>query len=97
MTLGEASINPRLVNKVHEGRPHILDRIKNGEYTYIVNTAEGRQAIQDSKQLRRGALQHKVAYTTTLHAAFATCMAISVDATANVNSVQELHHKVKHR
>ena len=78
VTLGEASINPRLVNKVHEGRPHILDRIKNGEYTYIVNTAEGRQAIEDSKQLRRGALQHKVAYTTTLHAAFATCMAISV-------------------
>ena len=97
VTLGEASINPRLVNKVHEGRPHILDRIKNGEYTYIVNTAEGRQAIEDSKQLRRGALQHKVAYTTTLHAAFATCMAISVDATANVNSVQELHQKVKNR
>lgn len=97
VTLGEASINPRLVNKVHEGRPHILDRIKNGEYTYIVNTAEGRQAIEDSKQLRRGALQHKVAYTTTLHAAFATCMAISVDATANVNSVQELHQRVKNR
>lgn len=97
VTLGEASINPRLVNKVHEGRPHILDRIKNGEYTYIVNTAEGRQAIEDSKQLRRGALQHKVAYTTTLHAAFATCMAISVDATANVNSVQELHEKVNNR
>ena len=97
VTLGEASINPRLVNKVHEGRPHILDRIKNGEYTYIVNTAEGRQAIEDSKQLRRGAWQHKVAYTTTLHAAFATCMAISVDATANVNSVQELHEKVNNR
>ncbi|HDX9010701.1 TPA: ATP-grasp domain-containing protein, partial [Aeromonas dhakensis] len=95
VTLGEASINPRLVNKVHEGRPHILDRIKNGEYTYIVNTAEGRRAIEDSKQLRRGALQHKVAYTTTLHAAFATCMAITVDATANVSSVQELHQKVE--
>ncbi|SIP93405.1 carbamoyl-phosphate synthase large subunit [Aeromonas sp. RU39B] len=94
VTLGEASINPRLVNKVHEGRPHILDRIKNGEYTYIVNTAEGRQAIADSKQLRRGALQHKVAYTTTLNAAFAACMAITVDATAQVNSVQELHRKI---
>ncbi|MDM5151711.1 carbamoyl-phosphate synthase large subunit [Aeromonas salmonicida] len=97
VALGEASINPRLVNKVHEGRPHILDRIKNGEYTYIVNTAEGRVAIQDSKQLRRAALQHKVAYTTTMNEAFATCMAISMDATANVNSVQELHQKVKNR
>lgn len=70
--LGEAGINPRLVNKVHEGRPHILDRIKNGEYTYIVNTTEGRQAIEDSRQLRRGALRYKVDYTTTLNAAFAT-------------------------
>lgn len=93
--LGEASINPRLVNKVHEGRPHILDRIKSGEYTYIVNTAEGRQAIQDSKQLRRGALQHKVSYTTTLNAAFACCMAMPVDETASVSSVQELHARVK--
>ncbi|MBP8173990.1 MAG: carbamoyl-phosphate synthase large subunit, partial [Aeromonadaceae bacterium] len=93
--LGEASINPRLVNKVHEGRPHILDRIKSGEYTYIVNTAEGRQAIEDSKQLRRGALQHKVAYTTTLNAAFACCMAMPVDETASVSSVQELHARVK--
>ena len=92
--LGEASINPRLVNKVHEGRPHILDRIKSGEYTYIVNTAEGRQAIQDSKQLRRGALQHKVSYTTTLNAAFACCMAMPVDETASVSSVQELHARV---
>ena len=47
IVLGEAGINPRLVNKVHEGRPHIQDRIKNGEYTYIINTTAGRQAIED--------------------------------------------------
>ncbi|MEQ4794980.1 carbamoyl phosphate synthase large subunit, partial [Klebsiella variicola subsp. variicola] len=41
IVLGEAGINPRLVNKVHEGRPHIEDRIKNGEYDYIVNTTSG--------------------------------------------------------
>ncbi|WP_456296715.1 carbamoyl-phosphate synthase large subunit [Vibrio sp. AK197] len=93
--LGEAGINPRLVNKVHEGRPHILDRIKNNEYTYIVNTAAGRQAIEDSKVLRRGALAEKVNYTTTLNAAFATCMAHTSDATASVMSVQELHAKVQ--
>ncbi|WP_076412845.1 carbamoyl-phosphate synthase large subunit [Shewanella sp. UCD-KL12] len=93
--LGEAGINPRLVNKVHEGRPHILDRIKNGEYTYIVNTTEGRQAIEDSRQLRRGALRYKVDYTTTLNAAFATCMAHAADDRTTVTSVQELHKKIK--
>lgn len=89
--LGEAGINPRLVNKVHEGRPHILDRIKNGEYSYIVNTTEGRQAIEDSKVLRRGALAAKVNYTTTLNAAFATCMALTAADTTKVNPVQSLH------
>jgi len=92
--LGEAGINPRLVNKVHEGRPHILDRIKNGEYTYIVNTTEGRKAIEDSRQLRRGALRYKVNYTTTLNAAFATCMAHAADDRSNVASVQELHKRI---
>ncbi|KNC65151.1 hypothetical protein AC626_24905 [Pseudoalteromonas rubra] len=51
--LEDAGIEVRRVNKVFEGRPHILDRIKNGEYSYIVNTTEGRQAIEDSKVLRR--------------------------------------------
>lgn len=92
--LGEAGINPRLVNKVKEGRPHILDRIKNGEYSYIVNTTEGRQAIEDSKMLRRGALQYKVNYTTTLNGAFASCMAHDADAAQTVRSVQELHAKL---
>ncbi|MGO2509359.1 MAG: carbamoyl-phosphate synthase large subunit [Vibrio hibernica] len=95
VVLGEAGINPRLVNKVHEGRPHILDRIKNNEYTYIVNTAAGRQAIEDSKLLRRGALQEKVNYTTTLNAAFATCMAHSEDNRSTVTSIQELHEQVR--
>ncbi|MBY5992689.1 carbamoyl-phosphate synthase large subunit [Ferrimonas balearica] len=95
VALGEAGINPRLVNKVHEGRPHILDRIKNGEYSYIVNTTEGRQAIEDSRQLRRGALQHKVNYTTTMNAAFASCMAHTADDRSNVASVQELHKRSK--
>ncbi len=94
VVLGEAGINPRLVNKVHEGRPHILDRIKNGEYTYIVNTTEGRQTIEDSRQLRRGALRYKVSYTTTMNAAFATCMAHAADDRTNVTSVQELHQRI---
>jgi len=94
VVLGEAGINPRLVNKVSEGRPHILDRITNGEYAYIINTTEGRQAITDSRKLRAGALRYKVSYTTTMNAALATCDAILADDRATVTSVQELHAKI---
>ncbi len=93
--LTEANIECGRVNKVFEGRPHMLDRIKNGEYSYVVNTTEGRQAIEDSKVLRRGALRYKANYTTTMNAAFATCQAHSVDSRSNVNSVQELHKRLK--
>ncbi|WP_394175952.1 carbamoyl-phosphate synthase large subunit [Thalassotalea litorea] len=93
VVLGEADVQVRLVNKVHEGRPHILDRIKNGEYSYIINTTEGRKAIEDSKQLRGGALRYKVNYTTTLNAAFAACMAHAADDRNKVTSIQELHKR----
>ncbi|QUM75479.1 carbamoyl-phosphate synthase large subunit [Moritella sp. 24] len=95
VALGEEGINLRLVNKVHEGRPHILDRIKNGEYSYIINTTEGRVAIEDSRQLRAAALRYKVNYTTTMNAAFATCQAHSADDRGTVRSVQELHTRIK--
>ncbi|MDN6682217.1 MAG: carbamoyl-phosphate synthase large subunit, partial [Enterobacterales bacterium] len=95
IVLGEAGINPRLVNKVHEGRPHIQDRIKNGEYSYIVNTTAGRQAIEDSKLIRRSALQYKVHYDTTLNGGFATAMALNSDPTEQVTSVQEMHARLK--
>ncbi|SQD78602.1 carbamoyl-phosphate synthase large subunit [Moritella yayanosii] len=95
VALGEEGINLRLVNKVHEGRPHILDRIKNGEYSYIINTTEGRVAIEDSRQLRAAALRYKVNYTTTMNAAFATCQAHSADARGTVRSIQELHTRIK--
>ncbi|MGO3857785.1 MAG: carbamoyl-phosphate synthase large subunit [Neisseriaceae bacterium] len=91
IVLGEAGINPRLVNKVHEGRPHIQDRIKNGEYTYVVNTTEGRQAIEDSKLIRRSALRYRVHYDTTLNGAFATTRAFDANPMAAVISVQEMH------
>lgn len=94
IVLGEAGINPRLVNKVHEGRPHIEDRIKNGEYDYIVNTTSGRQAIEDSKIIRRSALRYKVHYDTTLNGGFATTLSLTADPTASVISVQEMHKKI---
>ncbi|MXP67165.1 carbamoyl-phosphate synthase large subunit [Pantoea sp. Aalb] len=94
IVLGEAGINPRLVNKVHEGRPHIQDRIKNGEYTYIVNTTAGRQAIEDSKLIRRSALKYKVHYDTTLNGSFATTMALKIDPIKKVISLQKLHAQI---
>ncbi|WP_109401334.1 carbamoyl-phosphate synthase large subunit [Proteus terrae] len=94
IVLGEAGINPRLVNKVNEGRPHIEDRIKNGEYDYIVNTTSGRQAIEDSKIIRRSALRYKVHYDTTLNGGFATTLSLTADPTASVISVQEMHKKI---
>jgi carbamoyl-phosphate synthase large subunit len=93
--LADAGIEARLVKKVQEGRPHILDSIKNGEYTYIINTTEGRQAISDSRQIRRGALQAKVNYTTTLNGAFASCEGHTADDRGSVISVQELHQRIK--
>ncbi|WP_253307003.1 carbamoyl-phosphate synthase large subunit [unidentified bacterial endosymbiont] len=94
VVLGEAEINPRLVNKVHEGRPHLQDRIKNGEYTYIVNTTAGRQAISDSKLIRKTAVQYKVPYDTTLNGAFATVQAMQTDPISQVVSLQERHQQI---
>ncbi|MFV1982114.1 MAG: carbamoyl-phosphate synthase large subunit [Thiohalomonadales bacterium] len=72
----EAGLECKTVNKVLEGRPHIVDMIKNKEINFIVNTTEGRQAIADSATIRSKALQHKVTYTTTLAGGDAFCVAI---------------------
>ncbi|MBT1065281.1 carbamoyl-phosphate synthase large subunit [Bowmanella sp. Y26] len=90
----EAGLECAVVNKLSEGRPNIVDAIKNGEYCYIINTTEGRQAINDSVYIRREALLNKVAYTTTMNAAFATMHAQEADDRARVSSVQELHERV---
>ncbi len=79
------------VNKVFEGRPHIVDIIKNNEISFIVNTTEGAKAILDSAAIRRAALQHKVSYTTTIAGAEATCLALRHGAPLAVNRLQELH------
>jgi carbamoyl-phosphate synthase large subunit len=79
------------VNKVLEGRPHIVDMIKNGEVSFIVNTTEGAQAIADSAEIRRTALQHKVSYTTTIAGAEATCLALKQLDAVGVNRLQELY------
>ena len=68
----------RRANKVREGRPHIVDMIKNGEIDLIVNTTEGKQAIMESLSIRAEAVRRGVTYYTTLGAAVATCRQLSI-------------------
>ena len=89
--ISEAGLEVTPVNKVLEGRPHIVDMIKNGEIDLIVNTTEGKQAIRDSFTIRRSALQRKTVYTTTITAALAVCQAISLDTGIQVRRLQDLH------
>ncbi len=64
------------VNKVAEGRPHIVDAIRNGGVQLVFNTTEGAIALADSRSLRRAALLHKVPYYTTLSGAVAAAQEI---------------------
>jgi carbamoyl-phosphate synthase large subunit len=82
------------VNKVLEGRPHIVDSIKNGEIVYIVNTTEGKQAIADSFSIRREALQHRVTYSTTVAGARALVHSLDFRGDGEVHSLQELHKEL---
>jgi carbamoyl-phosphate synthase large subunit len=89
--LEEANLKVEYINKVMEGRPHIVDAIKNGEIDLIVNTTEGRRAIADSAQIRQSALQKKIAYSTTLAGGDATARAIRFGADKTVRRLQDLH------
>ncbi|WP_346796425.1 carbamoyl-phosphate synthase large subunit [Halomonas sp. Bachu 37] len=89
--LEAAGLEVEHVNKVYEGRPHIVDLLKNDEIAYIVNTTEGRQAINDSSVIRRTALARKVPYATTLAGANAVCMALEYGSEITVRRLQELH------
>ena len=84
------------INKVIEGRPHIVDLIKNGEIAYIVNTTEGRQAIADSFSIRREALQARVTYSTTVSGAHALLHSLDHRSAGDVLSLQELHRELPH-
>jgi carbamoyl-phosphate synthase large subunit len=89
--LRDAGIDVQRVNKVREGRPHIVDAIKNGQVQLIINTTEGRKAIADSAQIRQSALQTKVTYTTTLAGGEAFCRAIKFGPERTVRRLQDLH------
>ncbi|KTD50213.1 carbamoyl-phosphate synthase large subunit [Legionella quinlivanii] len=91
LVLHAAGIDCRRVYKVAEGRPHVVDFIKNNEIDFIVNTTEGKQAAADSFAIRRNALQHKVSYTTTLSGAEAACLAMKYEDRETVTRLQDLH------
>jgi carbamoyl-phosphate synthase large subunit len=92
--LASAGVSCRRANKVREGRPHIVDMIKNGEIDFIVNTTEGKQAIVESRSIRAEAVRRGVTYYTTLGAAVATCHAIEHLDDSDVNRLQDLHNEV---
>ena len=89
-----ADIPCEAVNKVAEGRPHIVDMIKNGEVHFIINTTSGKRAVSDSSQIRRAALQHKLTYTTTITGAHVTAMALQQIDQDGVNNLQDLHKEL---
>ena len=89
--LSEAGVRCRRSNKVSEGRPHLVDMIKNDEITLIVNTTEGKKAIRDSQTIRGEAVARGVTYYTTIAAARATCLALQHIGDNAVNRLQDLH------
>lgn len=93
MVIQAAGIDCRRIFKVAEGRPHIVDYIKNNDIDFIVNTTEGKQAIADSFSIRRNALQYKVSYTTTLSGAEAACLAMKYEDRKTVTRLQDLWEK----
>ncbi len=92
--LQAAGLGCRVALKVREGRPHIVDMIKNDEIQLIVNTTEGKQAVRESRSIRREAVARKVTYYTTLPAARATCDALDHVTEVEVNRLQDLHKEL---
>ncbi len=93
--ISAAGLEVKRVNKVLEGRPHIVDMIKNDEAHLIINTTEGRRAITDSAPIRASAEAHRVFYTTTLAAAEAITMALQHQTDEKVRRLQDLHRRIE--
>ena len=89
--ISEAGLEVTRVNKVVEGRPHIVDMLKNDEIQVVFNTTEGTQAIADSSMIRRTALRHNVYCTTTIAGALAVCEAVEFGQNFSVYTIQQLH------
>ena len=93
--LSAAGVTVAVVNKVAEGRPHIVDMIKNGEISLIINTVDSkRSAMQDSYSIRHAALQGKVTYFTTLAGARAACLGMKNWVEWRVYDLQGQHRRL---
>jgi carbamoyl-phosphate synthase large subunit len=97
--LKEHGIEVEVINKVAEGRPHIVDLIKNKKIHFVINTVSGTQAQKDSFSIRQSALQYKVPFTTTISGAFAAVEAIEIlkKKEVNIKSIQEYHRDLLSR
>jgi carbamoyl-phosphate synthase large subunit len=89
--LQDAGVDVVLVHKVAEGRPHVVDRIKNDDFNMIINTTAGKQSIKDSYTIRREALLRKTTYFTTIAGAKAAVEAHRSGEEIEVNRLQDLH------
>jgi carbamoyl-phosphate synthase large subunit len=95
-TLSKAGLTVAPVNKVMEGRPHIVDMLKNKEITLIINTVEeDKRSIQDSWSIRNAALQGRITYYTTISGARAACVGMQHLAELKVYDLQSLHKLIK--
>jgi len=93
--IGAAGVAVTVVNKVAEGRPHIVDMIKNGEVNLIVNTVDSKpSAMRDSYSIRHAALQGRVTYYTTLAGARAACVGMQHLTELQVYDLQALHQRL---
>jgi carbamoyl-phosphate synthase large subunit len=92
--IAAAGLPVRRANKVSEGRPHIVDMIKNDEIALIVNTTEGKQATRESKSIRKEAVHRRITYYTTLAAGLASCEALRHVDDVDVNRLQDLHREI---
>ena len=89
--MADAGLEVDVVNKVLEGRPHVVDMLKSDQIQFVVNTTEGRQAINDSAQIRKAALANKVCYTTTLSGGEALVSGLKFGEQREVRSLQSLY------
>ncbi len=91
--LREGGVPATSVHKVYEGRPNIVDFIKNGDIALVLNTASGKRTVQDSKSIRQATLMYGVPYSTTVSGAKAIAQAIRASRCCGVNvkSLQEYY------
>ena len=91
-TVKDLGFNCEIINKVTEGRPHIVDELVNKKVDIVINTTEGRQSIEDSASIRKTALQNKIFCTTTIFGAFAFVEALKTSREDwSFSAIQEIN------